>query len=59
MRGAHIGTNAWSGMGSGGLGCYGTLDVFNAFQRPFELMFEGWGDGKDVGIFGVDTNWTL
>ena len=39
--------------GPGGLGSYSTVDAFSQFQRPFEETFEGWGDGKDVGIDGV------
>jgi hypothetical protein len=39
--------------GPGGLGSYATIDAFAAFQRPFELTFEGWGDGSESGIKGV------
>ncbi len=39
--------------GPGGLGSYSTLDGFAEFQRPFERTFEGWGDGKEIGITGV------
>lgn len=39
--------------GPGGLGSYATVDAFAAFQHPFELTFEGWGDGKEDGITGL------
>ena len=39
--------------GPGGLGSYATVDAFDAFQRPFETTFAGWGDGKEEGISGV------
>ncbi|MCI2401128.1 ester cyclase [Aliiroseovarius subalbicans] len=39
--------------GPGGLGSYATLEAFAAFQRPFELTFDGWGDGSEAGITGV------
>jgi len=39
--------------GPGGLGCYATVDAFSTFQRPFELTFDGWGDGREAGIEGV------
>ena len=39
--------------GPGGLGTYATIDAFDAFQRPFEKTFSGWGDGIDDGISGV------
>lgn len=39
--------------GPGGLGTYSTVDAFDAFQRPFETTFEGWGDGKGAGITDV------
>ena len=39
--------------GPGGLGSYSTVEGFAAFQRPFELTFEGWGDGKEIGVTGV------
>jgi len=42
--------------GPGGLGSYSTLEGFSEFQRPFERTFEGWGDGKEVGISGVEAN---
>ena len=31
--------------GPGGPGSYATVDGFAQFQRPFELVFDGWGDG--------------
>ena len=39
--------------GPGGLGTYATIDAFDAFQRPFEKTFAGWGEGKEDGISGV------
>ena len=39
--------------GPGGLGSYSTIDGFSKFQRPFELIFEGWGGGEEDGITGV------
>ncbi len=39
--------------GPGGLGSYSTIEGFAEFQRPFELTFDGWGDGTEVGIEGV------
>ena len=42
--------------GPGGLGSYSTIDAFGAFQRPFELTFDGWGDGKEDGIEGVGSH---
>ena len=39
--------------GPGGLGSYATIDGFAEFQRPFELTFDGWGDGSEAGITGV------
>ena len=42
--------------GPGGLGSYATIEAFAAFQRPFELTFEGWGDGQNEGITGVGSN---
>jgi len=39
--------------GPGGLGSYATVDAFAEFQRPFELTFDGWGDGKEAGITDV------
>lgn len=39
--------------GPGGLGSYATVDGFGEFQRPFELTFDGWGDGSAEGITGV------
>ncbi len=42
--------------GPGGLGSYATVDAFAAFQRPFEQTFDGWGDGKEVGISDVGSH---
>lgn len=42
--------------GPGGLGTYVTVGAFDAFQRPFESTFEGWGDGKEAGISDVRAN---
>jgi predicted ester cyclase len=42
--------------GPGGLGTYSTIHAFDAFQRPFEKTFAGWGDGKEDGITGVSAN---
>ena len=42
--------------GPGGLGSYATVEGFAEFQRPFELVFDGWGDGKEAGITGVGSN---
>jgi len=42
--------------GPGGLGSYATLKAFAAFQRPFELTFDGWGDGQEEGISGVGSD---
>lgn len=42
--------------GPGGLGSYATVEAFEAFQRPFETTFEGWGDGQNEGITGVGSN---
>ena len=42
--------------GPGGLGSYSTVEAFSEFQRPFEETFDGWGDGKEVGIEGVGAN---
>jgi predicted ester cyclase len=42
--------------GPGGLGSYATVDGFAQFQRPFELVFDGWGDGQEQGITGVGSN---
>ena len=42
--------------GPGGLGTYSTIDAFDAFQRPFEKTFAGWGDGKEDGITGVSAD---
>ncbi|MCK0125948.1 ester cyclase [Gelidibacter sp. F2691] len=42
--------------GPGGLGSYATVDAFAAFQRPFELTFDGWGDGQDDGFTDVGSN---
>jgi len=42
--------------GPGGLGSYATVDAFAAFQRPFELTFEGWGDGQQDGFTDVGSN---
>ena len=39
--------------GPGGLGSYATVDAFADFQRPFELTFDGWGDGSEAGIKDV------
>ena len=39
--------------GPGGLGSYATVEAFAEFQRPFELTFDGWGDGQEDGIEGV------
>lgn len=39
--------------GPGGLGSYTTINAFDSFQRPFEKMFSGWGDGQEDGISGV------
>ena len=42
--------------GPGGLGSYATIEGFAEFQRPFELMFDGWGDGQEDGITGVGSH---
>ncbi len=42
--------------GPGGLGSYSTVDAFAAFQRPFEMTFEGWGDGAEAGFTDVGSN---
>lgn len=42
--------------GPGGLGSYATVDAFAAFQRPFELTFDGWGDGQNEGITGIESS---
>lgn len=42
--------------GPGALGTYATIDGFAEFQRPFELVFDGWGDGKEAGIENVGSN---
>ena len=42
--------------GPGGLGSYATVDGFAQFQRPFALVFDGWGDGQEQGITGVGSN---
>lgn len=42
--------------GPGGLGSYATVEAFAAFQRPFELTFDGWGDGQEEGISGVGSD---
>lgn len=42
--------------GPDGLGTCTTVDAFDAFQRPFESTFEGWGDGKEAGISSVQAN---
>lgn len=42
--------------GPGGLGSYATIDAFAAFQRPFELTFDGWGDGSEAGFTDVGSN---
>lgn len=42
--------------GPGALGSYATIEGFAEFQRPFELVFDGWGDGKEAGITGVGSN---
>ena len=42
--------------GPGALGSYATLEGFAEFQRPFELVFDGWGDGSEAGITGVGSN---
>ncbi len=42
--------------GPGGLGSYATVDAFAAFQRPFELTFDGWGDGSEAGFSDVGSN---
>lgn len=42
--------------GPGGLGSYATVDAFAAFQRPFELTFDGWGDGQEAGFTDVGSN---
>jgi predicted ester cyclase len=42
--------------GPGALGSYATLEGFARFQRPFEQIFEGWGDGQNEGITGVASN---
>lgn len=42
--------------GPGGLGSYATVDAFADFQRPFELTFDGWGDGQNEGIAGVGSS---
>ena len=42
--------------GPGGLGTYATINAFADFQRPFEQIFEGWGDGKNEGITGVGSS---
>jgi len=39
--------------GPGGLGSYATVEAFGEFQRPFELTFDGWGDGTEADIKGV------
>lgn len=39
--------------GPGGFGSYVSVDAFQAFQTPFEQIFEGWGDGRPEGIEGV------
>ncbi|MDC0345761.1 ester cyclase [Planktomarina sp.] len=42
--------------GPGGLGSYATVDAFATFQQPFEQTFDGWGDGSEVGITGVEAD---
>jgi predicted ester cyclase len=42
--------------GPGALGSYATVESFAAFQRPFELTFDGWGDGQEEGITGVGSH---
>ncbi len=42
--------------GPGGLGSYATVDAFATFQRPFELTFDGWGDGQEDGFTDVGSN---
>jgi predicted ester cyclase len=42
--------------GPGGLGSYATVEGFAAFQRPFELTFDGWGDGQQDGFTDVGSN---
>lgn len=42
--------------GPGGFGAYATLEAFEAFQVPFELAFEGWGDGQNEGLTGIGSS---
>jgi hypothetical protein len=42
--------------GPGGFGSYATVDAFEAFQAPFEKSFEGWGDGQNEGLSGIDSS---
>ena len=42
--------------GPGGLGTYATLNGFAEFQRPFELTFDGWGDGQEAGFTDVGSH---